>query len=80
MTIEEMLERRHELKLAWNEPWPATGPEGNHVDAHVELRATVHDCVNLARSVAKQHGHPTMGRDAEFLGDFIAVHWAEPVL
>ena len=80
LSIEEMLERRHELKLAWHEPWPATGPEGNPLDAHVECRATVHDCVNMARSAAKQHGLSTLGKDAEFLESFIAVHWAQPVI
>jgi hypothetical protein len=79
MTIEEMLECRHELKLAWCEPWEACGPEGNRLDAHIELRATVHDCVNMARLAAKAQGFPTMGNDANHLLDFIAVHWAEPV-
>ena len=80
LSIEEMLERRHELKLAWHEPWPATAPQGDAIDAHVECRATVHDCVNLYRSTRKQLGKPAMGNDAEFLESFIAVHWAQPVI
>ncbi len=80
MTPEEMLERRHDLKLAWFEPWQATGPEGNDVTAHIELRATVHDCINLRRAIAKAHGMPTMGGDLQFLLDFIAVHWATPAI
>lgn len=73
------LENRHQVILEWGEPWPASGPEGNDLDAHVTLRATVHDCINLSRAVARSKGLPTQGNDAEFLLDFIAVHWAEPV-
>ena len=76
MTTEEMLEQRHTLKLVWVEPWKACGPEGNELDAHIELRATVHDCVNMSRAAAKQAGRPTMGEDARHLLDFMAVHWA----
>lgn len=79
MDIEEMLEKRHTLKLGWAEPWPACGPEGNALDAHVEVRATVHDCINLQRAVAKAGGHPTMGGDGGRLLDFIVVHWAAVV-
>lgn len=80
MTTEDMLEKRHELFLEWNEPWEACGPEGNKLDSHVVLKATVHDCVNMARLQAKAHNQPTMGNDSEFLRDFIAVHWAKPIL
>lgn len=79
MNIDDLLENRHTAELEWGEPWPATGPEGNDISAHITLRATVHDCVNLARSMAKAHGMPTMGNDAEFLQEFIAVHWAAVV-
>jgi len=75
-TLEQMLEARLTTELEWCEPWPAVGPEGNTLDAHVKIRATVHDCINMARSVARHHGKPTMGNDREFLLDFIAVHWA----
>jgi hypothetical protein len=80
MTTEEMLEQRHTLKLLWVEPWKACGPEGNELDAHLELRATVHDCINMSRAAAKQAGRPTMGEDERHLLDFMAVHWATPDL
>lgn len=80
MKTSDMLEQRHMLKLAWAEPWPACGPEGNAIDAHIELRATVHDCINLSRAVAKAAGRPTMGDDENHLLEFLAVHWAVPVL
>lgn len=79
MSIGEMLERRHEVKLEWFEPWPACGPEGNELDAHIDLRATVHDCINMQRRAFKAAGGNPMGDDAERLLDFIAVHWAQPV-
>lgn len=80
MTTEEMLEQRHTLKLLWVEPWKACGPEGNELDAHLELRATIHDCINMSRAAAKQAGRPTMGEDERHLLDFMAVHWATPDL
>lgn len=76
MTIEELLEKRHTEILAWSEPHPACGPEGNDLDAHVELQATVHDCVNMQRLKARAAGGGTMGNDADFLSDFIVTHWA----
>ena len=79
ISIEQMLEQRHTLKLCWVEPWPACGPEGNDLDACVEHRATVHDCINLSRLSAKGAGRPTAGDDANHLLDFIAIHWAVPV-
>lgn len=80
MTTEQLLERRHEIRLLWVEPWKACGPEGNEVNAHIELRATVNDCINMSRAAAKQAGHPTMGDDERHLLDFMAVHWATPDL
>ena len=74
-----ILEHRHETFLEWKEPWSACGPEGNRLDAHITLRASVHDCINMQRAAAKSHGHPTMGDDYNHLLDFIAVHWAEVV-
>ena len=77
--VARLIEGRHAIWLEWNEPWPATAPQGDVIDAHVKIRATVHDCINLARSVAKAAGRPTMGQDEEFLLDFIAIHWASEV-
>ena len=78
MTTEEMLEQRHTLKLLWVEPWEACGPAGNKLNAHLELRATIHDCINMSRAAAKPAGRPTMGEDDRHLIDFIVVHWATP--
>jgi len=74
--LEQMLEARMTTELEWCELWPSAGPEGNSLDANVKLRATVHDCINLARAVARHNRKPTMGNDREFLLDFIAVHAA----
>ena len=74
-----LLESRNTAMLEWVEPWPACGPEGNTIDAHMTLRATVHDCVNLHRAADKQAGRPTMGDDARRLEEFMAVHWATVV-
>ena len=77
--IEQLLEKRHEALLEWVEPWPACGPEGNDLDASVTMRATVHDCINMSRLVARSKGKPTMCDDENHLLDFIAVHWANVV-
>ena len=77
MTAEELLEARHTAHLTWCEPWPACGPEGNELHAHVTMRATVHDCINLQRQAAKTMGRPTMGDDLNHLLDFIATNWAQ---
>jgi hypothetical protein len=74
-----LLESRHETMLQWCEPRPACGPEGNDLDAHIILRATVHDCINLQRLSAKAAGRPTMGDDGNHLFDFMAIHWARVV-
>jgi hypothetical protein len=75
-SIPALLESRHTACLEWAEPWLACGPEGNDLNAHVVMRATVHDCINLQRAVARQAGRATMGDDENFLLDFMAVHWA----
>lgn len=74
-----LLESRHETMLQWREPRLACGPEGNDLDAHIILRATVHDCINMQRHVAKAAGRPTMGDDGNHLLDFMATHWAQAV-
>jgi len=74
-----LLESRHETMLQWCEPWPACGPEGNDLDAHIILRATIHDCINIQRRAAKAAGQQTMGDDANHLLDFMAIHWAQVV-
>jgi len=74
-----LLETRHTAMLEWVEPWPACGPEGNTLDAHITLRATVHDCINLQRASDRHAGRPTMGEDARRLDEFIGVNWATVV-
>lgn len=76
----DILESRHETMLEWCEPWPACGPEGNGLDAHIILRATVHDCINMQRLASKNRGGPTMGEDERHLLDFMAIHWARIIL
>jgi len=49
MTRVQLLENRHTTMLQWHEPWPACGSQGNDLDAHATLEATVHDCINMAR-------------------------------
>jgi hypothetical protein len=75
--VNDWLESRHTKYVTWVEPWAACGPEGNELNAHVILRATVHDCINMSRLVAKADGRSTMGGDRDHLLDFMAVHWAE---
>lgn len=74
MNILELLERRHSEMLIWLEVRPAVGPEGNALQAYVEMRATVHDCVNMQRLKAQEAGRSTIGNDERFLWDFIQVH------
>lgn len=77
MTIDKMLENRMTVYLEWPVPWPACGVNGSTLDAHVIHRATVNDCINMARWAARETGHSIDIIDREFLLDFIAVHWAE---
>jgi len=77
--LPSLLESRHETLLQWCEPWPACGPEGNDLDAHIFLRATIHDCINMQRHEAKKAGRPTMGDDRNHLLDFMAIHFTKIV-
>lgn len=80
MRTEQLLENRHTVKLAWVEPHPARREDGQAVDAAVELRATVNDCINMRRLVhlSSKHAHLPI-TDRDLLLDFMAVHWATPV-
>lgn len=71
-----LLELRHEAKLSWVEPWPAKSPDGSNIDAHVEMAATVHDCINLQR-VRWDGIRDHFLKDKELLIDFMAVNWAK---
>lgn len=77
--VNRLLEGRHNTFLQWKEPWVACGPEGNALNAHVVLQATVHDCINLARKAAWDAGRPVSGDDRNHLLDFMANHWARVV-
>ena len=74
--IDEALENRWTWYVEWYEPYPACGPEGNQLDAHITHRMNVHDAINVVRKIHKDKGKPIMGHDKEFLLDFIAIHWA----
>lgn len=74
-----LLKSRHAALLEWAEPWPACGSEGNTLDAHITLRASVHDCINLQRAADRQAGRATSGDDERRLDEFMAVHWATVV-
>jgi len=69
------LENRHTTILQWDEPRRGKDAQGNEVTAHVTMRATVHDCINMAR-FAEDFAGPTNTNEAELLNNFIAVNWA----
>jgi len=69
MDITALLKDRHRIHLQWVEPWPGTSKDGNRVDCHITLRASVHDCINYHR----KPGQPKM-TDADVLQDFISVN------
>ena len=77
----KLLEGRHTIYLEWGEPWPASGPHGNDLMAHIRTRATVHDCINLRRReiLHKDPSWDVCGQDGQFLDEFIVCHWAEVV-
>ena len=77
MTTDQLLQHRHEIFLEWNEPWPATGADLKQTDAHVVLRATVQDCINLERrSWAARSEKRFCGTEGNLLEEFMAIHWA----
>ena len=76
LSVEYMLENRHEVNLEWYEPWPGRQRDGGQIDCHMTIKASVHHCVYLYReSHADSQSQMT---DAECLQSFIAVHWATP--
>ena len=79
MTLQEMVDNKHTVKLHWSEPWTATDQQGNEFTAVVELHATVSDCIGIARTCAKSRGRPTGRPEVTYLDDFIVTHWAHPV-
>ena len=74
--MDSLLESRHTTKLQWVEPRQACGQEGNDLDAHITLSATIHDCINMQRVKAKAAGSTLIGKDANHLLDFMSDNWA----
>lgn len=79
LSMFQLVEQRHTVKLRWSEPWAACDSSGNKISADVEHQATVHHCINMQRLVAFNAGRQIRGNDEELLGDFMAVHWAVPI-
>ena len=75
--LDRLLKNRHTSWLEWSEPWPGRDKEYNTLDAHVVMRATVHDCVNIMRRfVGRAAGDLP---DRELLRDFVMRNWAMEV-
>lgn len=75
MLIAELLIARDRLYLEWCEPWPGCSAAGYPTHATVKSRATVQDCIDMARLNAVKSGKTLS--DAELLDDFIVVNWAQ---
>lgn len=73
----ELLKNRHTYKLQWCEPWPGKTADGNEIDCHIELIATVHDCINMERRTALLSGKGSGLPDYILIDSFIATHWAQ---
>lgn len=65
--------------LCWFEPWRGADSEGDDVDVHVEMRASVRGCINLQRRAILTTDCNGDVPDDRLLSDFIAVHWASLV-
>ncbi len=79
MTTQEMLAKRHDIKLRFMQPWPAMFKEGIETEAHVEITMTVNDAVNVQRQVQFNADSNKKWTDEDLLDGFIAVNWASPV-
>lgn len=67
-----MIDNRHKSKLLWAQPFEAIDVDGKKIDACVELRATIQDCINIMRAA-----HASKGlSDEELLQEFMSVNWA----
>ena len=78
--VEFMLKHRDECMLQWVEPGSAIDPHGETADATIISRATVSDCINMARAQAEEREGRMSGMDdRDHLLNFMALHWAEPV-
>jgi hypothetical protein len=75
----ELLDSQDTVMLEWVEPWPARGPKENKLDAHITIKATVRDCINLQRETDRKEGRITMDDDLQKLDQFIVVNFARVV-
>lgn len=75
-----LLNNRHKWYLKWDEPYPAISKDGNSVDAHVTLCASIHDCINMSRLSAQSHiTYANEISDKDLLIHFISINWATVV-
>ena len=74
--LKELLENKDDIYLEFVEPWPAFDSVFDEVDAHIILRATVADCINIQRFANKTNNRQIRFSDEELLDQFIVVNWA----
>jgi hypothetical protein len=79
MDIQQMLAHRDTVYLEWADPWPGIDAEEDGVTCRVSSRATVADCLNMARYSAVCNDLKVPSDEKDLLLDFIATMWAEPV-
>jgi hypothetical protein len=80
MDVQQMLDQRHTLFLEWPEPWPGISPEEEGVTCFVSSRATVADCLDIARYLAVCADRKIPSDEKNLLLDFIAVMLAKPLV
>lgn len=75
--IARLLDRRHATYIEWDEPAPACGVLLDVVTANVRMRATVHDCISMARTEAVKRGKHLCCED--LLISWLVTHYARCV-
>lgn len=75
-TLSTLLKTPRITRLEWVEPRPACLSDGATTDAHVTLRASVHDCIRMQRLASKKNGLMYTRVTKDLLAEFMAVHWA----
>lgn len=73
--MNNLLENKHNIYLYWDEPRPSCNPEGYDLTACITLKATVHDCINMQRLMAKNQGRPANGSDGNLLKEFMLINY-----
>lgn len=76
MNAKDAVNRRHEVRLQWLEPWPGVDVEGKEVTAHILLQATVHDCINLQRAALRGRKNTVIISDEDLLINFVVANHA----